>query len=100
MFQNIKNYILKKSSDQALEAEFLRRQNEDLLADDVPQEVADLILKDLSEIDKIDLLLKSMLKKDRAHYFNATPETQQLVKGAFMRTIWLLKQIRSQRKDT
>lgn len=93
----LKKYILNKISDSELNAEFLRRYNLDILADDLSPEQVNSVFMDLSSVENIDLLLKSILKKDRVRYFNAQIETQPVIKGAYMRTIWLLKAIREKR---
>lgn len=93
----IKNYILKHISDDELNREFLYRYSADILADDVTPETASIVLMDLASTQNIDLYLKSILKKDRVRYFNAQPLEQPVIKGAYMRTIWLLKAIRDKR---
>lgn len=72
---------------------------EDMYADGITPEELVLFFKDLSRIDKIDEILKSIIKRDRVAYFNASNnEEREKVRGAFYRVLWLLREIRNQRK--
>jgi len=71
--------------------------DEDKDADKIDVEQTKLFFKDLSGVENIDDILKSMLKADRIRYFNAPPESQNQIKGAFNRTLYWLNEIRKAR---
>ena len=85
------DFNIKDIPTEDLEKEYLRRYSEDITATDVPPEIADKIFADLGSAEMFDTLLKSILKADRVRYFNAAPDQQGMVRGAFMRTLYLLK---------
>src|SRR3990167_10040556 len=77
------------------EQKFLEKYRDDLFADTLTPSETKLVFKDLAGIEGIDEFLKSIIKNDRVIYFNASKETQDQVKGACLRTIWLLRSIQA-----
>lgn len=98
MIKRIKEYILKHLSLSDLEGEILFRFEEDLSVDELTKEQFQLILKDMAGIENIDNYYLTSLKKDRVRYFNATKETQEVIRGGFLRTLWYLNSIRKSRE--
>ena len=72
--------------------------SEDLIAESYDEKSVKEICQDIGKIQGVEEMLKSILKKDRVRYFNADPSSQGSIKGAFYRTLWLLKMIQ-QEKD-
>lgn len=93
----LKKPTLKEIPDIELEAELLRRYREDLTAQDLTPEQTDLLFKDLGRVENFDNFLRTVIAADRLRYFNAAADQQFYVKGATMRTIWLLKSIQKVR---
>ena len=73
---------------------------EDIFAEDLDKAQIDFVFKKISEIEGIDEFIKSVLKQDRIRYFNAPVESQQYIKGAFSRFLWLLTSVRNIRKPS
>ena len=94
----IKKTIIKLFSDKDIEHEYIVRFNEDQLSDSLDEDAAKQVLQDLSKVDNMDDFLLSTLKNDRMRFFNAPVESHNVIKGAFLRTLWLLKEIRNKRK--
>lgn len=94
MFKKIRQYFLKRATQSEIEAEFLLRYSDDIHADEISPEQESIIMADIGNVPNIDELIKSILKKDRVRFFNSPVESQGMVKGAFMRTVWLLKSAR------
>src|SRR3990167_5189728 len=90
-------FLLRLVNNELLEKEFLARFKEDFDIEALDSEANALVIKDLSKIEDIDGFLLTLLKADRLKYFNSVPESQSLIKGAFLRTLWLLKEIRKNR---
>lgn len=94
----IKKWLLNSLSDEQVELEYQHRFKEDMDTLDYDEELKNQVMSEMAGVHNIDDLLKAILKRDRVRYFNVPIESQQSVKGAFMRTLWLLKMIREQRK--
>ena|SRR3990167_6737484 len=72
---------------------------EDVYSDGITPEELIQFFKDISRVEKVDEVFKSIIKRDRVAYFNAsTNEEREKIRGAFYRTLWLLRELRSQRK--
>ena len=93
----MKQKLLKLIPNKDIENEFLRRFEEDYNFDSMEDEGFSLVLKDLSKIENSDSVLLHLIKKDRIKFFNSPKEGQDIVKGAFLRTLWLLKELRKAR---
>ena len=89
--------LIRLFSDEQVDTEFLRRFKEDFNFESLSEEESNLVFQDLSKIDNVDDFLLSTLKNDRLRYFGAPKESQDMIKGAFMRIVWLLKEIRNKR---
>ena len=60
------------------------------------KEEIEKVLQDLSEVENYEKLLKSTIKGDRIRFFNVPKESQDIVRGAFHRTLSWLTAIRKQ----
>ena len=74
--------------------EFIKAYEEDIFAGDLTDKEVDRIFIDVSGIDGIQDLLRSILKKDRVRFFNSHPNDQPVIRGAFLRTMWLLQRMK------
>ena len=99
MIQKLKQKLLHFLTDKEIETEFLKRYNEDILTEEIEEKEEKRILDDLKKIEGIEDFLKSILKKDRIRFFNSPKETQDVIRGSFVRTLWLLTQTRSNNKE-
>lgn len=93
-----KPYNIKEISDVELEAEFMRRYNEDLTAGDFTPEQMAMIFREMASVEHSRELLKSIIKADRVRFFNAPVEGQAVVRGATARTIWMVKMMQNPKK--
>lgn len=98
MLNKIKQLVLDKVSFEDLEKEYLKRFKEDIHYEYIDEKQANEIYYDMSRVEDIDRLLESLIKSDRIRFFNSTSEQQEVVRGGFSRTIYLLKNIRKSRE--
>lgn len=90
----IKKYILGLFSSSELEHEVLSRFHDDFHVDTLTKDEINVVVSDISNIQNIEDYLLTILKNDRIRYFNTPKESQDLIRGAFLRTMWQLKEIR------
>ena len=95
----LKKILIKLLPDEIIEEEYVSRFVEDVNIDTLDKEACDLLLQEISKVENIDEFLLTALKKDRVRYFNSPREAQDIIKGAALRTIWLLKEIRNSRGE-
>ena len=94
----IKKILIKLLDNKDIENEYLSRFTEDISMDSLDKEAGDILLQEISRIENIDEYLTTVIKKDRVRYFNSPKESLDLIKGAALRAIWLLKEIRGKRE--
>ena len=88
--------ILKFFKTEYLEKELVKRFIGDVDAEFMSKEEIEKVLQDLSEVENYEKLLKSTIKGDRIRFFNVPKESQDIVRGAFHRTLSWLTAIRKQ----
>ena len=86
--------LLKLISSENIEREYLSRFTEDNTKESLSEEERAVIMGDISKVENIESLLLDILKKDRIRFFNAPIESQGVIKGGFLRILWLLKELR------
>lgn len=94
---NIKQKGLKLYSDEEIADEFIKRFEEDIGVGDWTKDEEDQFWSDIALVENVDAFLISVLGNDRKRYFSAQKEQQDLIKGAFNRTLWMLTKIRKER---
>jgi len=85
--------LIKSAPDSFITDEFLRRFDEDLNLEELEDEEVKVIMGELANIDGLSKYLLGILKNDRIRHFNSLGDTQNIVRGAFLRTQWLYKKI-------
>lgn len=90
----IKKITIKDFTDDQIEAEFLARYRKDIYDDTTAPEVLEVIFKDLGSVENIDILFKHLVAKDMYRFFNTPVEGQAVVRGAVLRTQYLLQEAR------
>lgn len=63
------------------------------------KEEQEIIFKEMAKIDGIQELFKSLMDKDIKLHFNCKPEEQDLVRGSYYRTEYLLKKVKAYSLD-
>lgn len=96
--EKLKKILIKLVGDKVIENEYLSRFIEDVNIDSLGKEACDLVVQEMAKVENIDDFLLTSIKKDRVRYFNAPQDAQGQIKGASLRTIWLLKEIRNSRE--
>lgn len=86
--------LLKLVSDEKIAKEYAYRFEEDASADLFTQEQYDAVFSEIAKVEGVSELFRSILKKDRIRYFNAPEASQGQIKGAFMRMLWFLKNLK------
>jgi len=81
-----------------LESELLGRYG-DILGTIIDKKLEDKIFQELKNIDGLPNYLQAMLNKDIIRYFSAQEDnSRDLIRGAFVRTLYLKKRIKSKDK--
>lgn len=63
--------------------------------DEVVKEDEDLIFKEIAKIEGVTELLRLYLSRDMKTFFNAPKEQQEMTRGAFYRTQYILNKVKS-----
>lgn len=101
MIKKIKLLILSLVDNDTLEEAFVKRYKEDIESEEQYSESDQRkIFDDLSRVEGYSEFLRWVLKRDRIRYFNAPKDGQDVVRGAFMRTLWQLKSLKRPKKKT
>lgn len=65
------------------------------IEDIIDKEEEDRIFKEIGAIDGISEYLRCLLARDMRLHFNSGKESQDTIKGAFHRTEWFLKKLKT-----
>jgi len=91
-------FLLKLVSDKAIEDRFMELHSQAIKSDRFTPEEIEVIFTEASKIENLKGYLISVMGADTVRYFNAAPEIQERIKGAFQRTLWLAKKIQEPRR--
>lgn len=92
--KSITKKTLKDFSNEEIEKEFLIRYREEVTDGDILPEALQSIFVDLGHVENIDKLFKSIILKDMHRFFNSPAEGQAVVRGAVLRTQYLMQEAR------
>lgn len=95
---NILSYIVKKIPFQILEDEYMKRVTESLPKEKYEGRDISEILEDVYAVSGVADALKAVLHDDIMRFFRFPSSNQERVRGAFQRTVWLLKKIQAGEK--
>lgn len=79
------------------EEKLLEKFTEDLASDRLDEATVEKVFEELSKIEHLEAVLINEIRADRIRYFNAKVESQERIKGAFLRAFWWLKKVRSKK---
>lgn len=98
MVNKFTSFILSFLDTDSIEKECVKRYAEDIGAETFDKIDQDRIFEGFSSVEGGYEFLKFLLKLDKNRHFSAPVEAQQSIKGAYMRTFWMLKNMRSKEK--
>lgn len=79
------------------EDKFLAEFTEGIFGDDLDEALVEAIFEKISKIDGIERLFVNQIRRDRVKFFNASTEIQERIKGQAIRSLTILKKIRSKK---
>jgi hypothetical protein len=93
-------FLLKVLPTSLLEEEISKRFIGDINATELKDFQIETVLSDMSKVPNIEDFLKSTMKADKNRFFNASDDkSRDMVRGAYSRTLWLLKSIVKMNKN-